>query len=256
MVIERHNTAEEFCGNVTARKAAKLYLPASKTGSTASGVGLGAGIGDECIRLLVLVATPLPRPLTWVYEQLRVTRTKGGRLVRQLVNAGLVCEHIFATGKQGGSLKILEVTNAGWDKLSELRMEQPKALTHGGWEHNLVAAALELIGRGSKRKVSFEVVVSDVRVDVCWQNPTGQIIFFQIGTSNPDREAANFLKASQTTVVQSNRLILVCRDKKFGERVKKLLKAEGHAGLAKGKLELRLAGEILQCVYDKQGALL
>ena len=255
MVIERHNTAEKFCRRVTARKAASLYLPAYNTSGTASGMGLDVGMGDECIRLLVLVAALLPRALTWVYEHLNVTRVKGARLVRQLVNAGLVREHTFATGKRGGHFKILEIIRAGWEKLAGLGINEPKWPTHGGWEHNIIAVALELIGKLGKWLVSFEVLIGDVRLDVHWRNQCGKIIVFQIGVSSPDREAANLVKACQLPVIQSNRLIFVCRDKKFGERVKKLLKDKGHAGLLQDRIEFRLAGEVLQCAYARDGGL-
>jgi len=254
MVVESHNTAENFCRSITARKAARLYLPDSPAGAGGSGKGFIGKAIDECIRMLVLVATVFLRPLTWVYEQANVTRTTGGRLVRKLINAGLVREHTFSTGKRGGKLKILEVTYAGWVKLRELGIQQPQDLTHGGWEHNLIAAALELIGKQRNWQVSFEVVVGDVRMDVCWKNQQGKMVFFQIGTSDPDREVTNVLKALKIPTGRDNRLILVCRDKHFAEQVKTLLKQKGLTNLLKGTLELRFAGDVIQTVYQDKGA--
>lgn len=207
MNSEPHRTAEGFLQTVRAVKAPSVYLPqksADRYGRptiTEWSNGASAEISSLYIQLLILAAVILPRPLTQMYKQLCITGAKGARAVRELVNVGLVLVHTFPTGKRGGGIRILQVTEAGWNKLSEYRVKRPKTLTRGGWAHNLIAAALGTLGTGQGFRVAYEVVVGDLRMDVRWQSPTGKLMFFQIALSRADREVEAVIKAMKVPAV-------------------------------------------------------
>jgi hypothetical protein len=251
-------SAEQFLSGVTAVEA--VVLPQSdgdqdKADGSSSAVGGrpgGAAIpltGDE-VRILVLAGKRVPPSMTAIYSQAGLSRGQGGKCVKDLEKKGMVALHDgFATGKRGGPLTLLEVTDRGWEALATRGIERPKALTRGSWEHNLVAAALGEIGQRQKAHVDYEVDLGGVRVDVEWRNPTGKRTFFQVGLSKPEREVEAVEKALKVPALANGQLVLVVRDTAFAQRVSSLFKARDPTGQTEKKVLVRLVGQVLEAYY-------
>ena len=85
--------------------------------------------------------------------------------------------------------------------------------------------------------------MNGVRADVEWQDNTGKRTFFNIGVSDPDREAENALRAVQLPAVTGNRFVFVARDSAFAKRFQSALKAKDPQGKLSGRIEVKLIAD-------------
>jgi hypothetical protein len=87
--------------------------------------------------------------------------------------------------------------------------------------------------------------MNGVRADVEWQDNTGKRTFFNIGVSDPEREAENALRAVQLPAVAGNRFVFVARDSAFAKRFQAALKAKDPQGKISGRIEVKLIADFL-----------
>ena len=85
--------------------------------------------------------------------------------------------------------------------------------------------------------------MNGVRADVEWQDNTGKRTFFNIGVSDPDREAENALRAVQLPAVAGNRFVFVARDSVFAKKFRAALKAKDTDGTLSGRIEVELIAD-------------
>ena len=203
------------------------------------------------LQVLMASAVSIPMQLTSVYQSMGITRKKGADAVKALVHAGLAMIVRLPSGSRGGGLRLLQITDRGWEVLGELNVPRPKRPTHGGWLHNVAASAIGAVGRWEGHQVRCEYQIPGVRLDVAWLANTGKATFFLIGVSDPSREADSIIRAFEVPVVQNQGLVLVCRDRQFGDRVRSLCKSRlGKESMA--KLQTRLVGQVLKRYYEGQ----
>ncbi|KAA0219501.1 MAG: hypothetical protein EDS66_17605 [Planctomycetota bacterium] len=150
----------------------------------------------------------------------------------------------MSSGKRGGHLYFIEVTEQGWLELEQRGFSRSPKPTKGGFLHNLAALALEHDGKKQNCKVHFEAQVNGVFVDVLWQSPEGRLQAHQIGLSNPKYEAQKLEQLLLASGVSE--VVLITKDKVFLKKVNALLKG-GLSDEQEQKLTLRCLGDLLNC---------
>ncbi|MCK6464020.1 MAG: ATP-binding protein [Phycisphaerae bacterium] len=198
----------------------------------------------QMLRFLHAAAFHALLSLTSLYRESSLDRTQGKSVLSALHALGLVVPHRVSSGKRGGHMYFIEVTEQGWLELEQRGFSRSPKPTKGGFLHNLAALALEHDGKKQNCKVHFEAQVNAVFVDVLWQFPDGRLEAYQIGLSNPRYEAEKLHELVQAGGVAS--VVLITKDKVFLKKVNALLKG-GLSDEQEQKLTLRCLGDLLNC---------
>lgn len=251
---EREATARAFLNTVKAVKAAPpVPAESSRTTERAEKTAPQSEsqspaiprISSRQVQILVLAGTEKPMTATKLCERLRIHRVEWTREIGGLETLGLGLRHSFSTGHPGGRVVITEVTGSGREELNRRGIECPAPVTGGGWEHNMAAVLIGDAGAQKGMKVSYEVGLQGVRADMEWRDPTGKRIFFNIGVSDPVREAENALKILGLPVMADNEFIFVARDSAFAKVFARALKAADSSGAAEKKIKVQLIADYL-----------
>ncbi len=252
---ECQKSAKVFLAGVHCVKNDILFNPGSPSVNT-PGSAHGAGtanptttVSPEHLRVLVLLMDPIPLPAVKLYQKLGFDRKIGSRVVGELEVAGLVALHQIPTGRKGAPLTLLELTEGGWKILDERGFKKPEKFAKGGWLHNLAVTVIRELGLRQKYTVDTEVKVGGLFFDARWRSPSGQLVFWQVGISSPEREGENIVKAIQIPAVVQNPFYLVVRDREFANRVENYLRTHSPAGGLPPSFNIRLIGEFLTEYY-------
>ncbi len=197
-------------------------------------------------KLLEAVNRPVPPKSTALYELLEVSPERGRQLVRQAEQRGLVRIHTLSGGR-GAPLRLPELTGLGQNALAELGGSTPPPLTHGGWLHNVAAAALNDVYRRAGWRGKFEVDAQGHRIDAQFRHSDGQVHLVQIGVTNPDREATSVATLVHALGEGHPPIVVLCLDRSFADRVEKKLRA---LKVPRANVTTRLIGELLKEYYS------
>jgi DNA-binding Lrp family transcriptional regulator len=267
MTMDPMKTTKDFLDSIVAQKAPSVYLPESTyQASTLEGV-IGRGRQsayesrkDLSLRILMLAAGPIPPPFTDMFQQIGVSRTAGARLVKELINSGLVVEKQYHPARRGGGIKLPCITDAGVAELKRFGIKPPARVIQGSWDHNLCGTALGEIGKRKHYRVFYEVPIGpekDVRIDVVWQAPDGSRVFWQCVFSSAEREVEAALRAVKTPAITNAKLGLVCANKTLADRVSNLLQKTDCYRDIQPYVSIKLCGDVLEHYYKKsEGSLL
>lgn len=201
---------------------------------------------SEHIKVLVFIATGIPRPATKLCRQMNLSRTQYRRITKRLESIGAIAAHRFSTGRVGGQLCFYEITRYGWETLSAVGISKPKSRTNGGFEHELAAKLIE--GKGSEKgfAVKFEVDIDGVRIDVVWiDRKNGQRIFINIAITNYTYEADAILRMSQLPILKDRPVLIVARDSVFAHKLKEALKAKSTQDNILNQIEIKLLADFV-----------
>jgi len=256
-------SADEFLESVSAVKASHPPSLASPGARVAlEGTGWEA-FHDGCdlrvalwLRILLECAVPIPRPLTYVYRHLGLTRRRGASLVKELVNSGYASKHRINPARRGGGMSLLEVSEAGYRLLSDARLpcEAPENAVGGGWLHGLCSRVVTAIARSDGYTASYEVSLGleqTLRIDIMLSDGPYNKIFSQCCFSSPEREAENAIVALGIPSVQSGRLLLVCRDKRFAHTLAEILAPDPAYQRSRERVAIRVFGDLLAQYYER-----
>ncbi len=203
-------------------------------------------IEKDAIPVLLQLQVGRVLPVTSLYDRLNLSRPQGVRLLTRLENVGLVRPHRFSTGRRGGMLTLYEIADAGWHLLEKFGLlKRPKPRTHGGFEHELAAEALDIVGRSLGHRTDYEIDLGAVRIDARWQSDHGASVFFQIGLNDPQREAQALAKAAHLAAVKAGKLILIARDKGLADKVMAILRQLVPDHTVADGVETKLIGVLL-----------
>jgi hypothetical protein len=180
-------------------------------------------------RILITAAQEWGLGLLELYKRCQLSARDGRKAIEKMEAEALIRVHSFPGKGRGGRIRVIEVTDRGWERLQEIGIQREKPLTHGGWEHELAARLIGTEGRRVGRGVEYEVSLFDRRFDVVWTSKTGQKTFFEVELSDISHAVEGMLKAMQIpgVTVLGNRLVVVVRDRKDAERARKLLAKKG-----------------------------
>jgi len=152
------------------------------------------------------------------------------------------------------TLKLPEVTAAGWSELKPVGLKPPKPVIQGGWEHQLCEAVLEKLGRRQNYNVYFELPIGplqNVRGDVMWQKKNGSIILWQCGFSSPEREADSIERITAIDSLDNWKVAVVCRDKAFHQAFIRDIKKRHIAQQMCDDIIVKIFGDLLECYYNR-----
>ncbi len=247
---ERRRAVEGFLNRIKACGPAPLSVVRRLSAGTAGGHD-GSGIQHNLTSLqletLVLIATGIPEPACELYSTKGLSRSQGWRITKGLESFGLIVPHFLSTGKRGGQLCFYDVTDHGWQVLTKMGIARPKALTNGSFIHELAARLIESWEKRRSRIVRFEVTVDNHRLDCeSIDKASGEKTFFNIGTTDPVREAANIEEIVELPAVKMRKFVFVARDKEFASEVKKALEAKDPTGKVLGCLELKAIADFVE----------
>jgi hypothetical protein len=244
---ERLNIVRPFLNSITAVKYVEHGLPViilSKQTSTPQ-PSVPATNYEE-IQMLTLAAMDKSLQLCKLYDLMGVNRRDGRKIMDRLELKGLLRPHTFATGKVGGQVSYLEITDAGWQILIAKGFVQPLPLTGGGFLHDLCAKLITSVEKTHGRLVRYEVDIYGKRLDVeSRDSKTGERTFFNIGVSSPDREADSIDAIVKLPALTGNKFVFVGIDNAFVKQVKEILKAKGWKKDATNRLDMRIIGDFI-----------
>jgi hypothetical protein len=196
--------------------------------------------------MLVRIATGATEPMCGIYQQMGVSRAQGRRIVKPLISMGLIIIHSLPTGRRGGRLSLPEITDCGWQILVEKGISRPRPKTKGGFMHELAARLIEACEKGQSRTVRFEIDVGGRRLDVeSIDNNTGNRTLFNIGITDPKREADNIEAILKLPVIQTSKLIFVAHNKKFAHEVQKILTSKDTTGSLLKQVEMKTIADFV-----------
>jgi hypothetical protein len=181
-----------------------------------------------------------------VNEQMGLNPTQGRRISKRLEELGLIRIHTLSTGKRGGQIHLVEVTELGWELLAGKGFTRPPARTQGDWEHEAAALLIEARGKQQGYGVSFEVDLGGLRMDVQWTDrKSGQRWLFNIGISRPIQEVASIEKFFSLPVSANTPFILVTRDPDFAKKVTEILQQRDPQGTHLSRIEIKRITDFL-----------
>jgi predicted transcriptional regulator len=173
------------------------------------------------LEFLITAGTGKFMTKTQIYEKLNLTRRKGREISEKLEKKGFIRTHNF------GKVGIVEVLEPGRIEIAKKGLKN-RIMQGGGFEHTVGVDYVSLSMQKQNFKIRTEVDIFGNRLDNEATEPkSGQKIFFNIGISDPDREAENILKILNLPAVQKNKFIFVARDAGFAAKVHQLLKHKG-----------------------------
>jgi len=250
---DRRRAVESFMAKVKACAPAPLdtFRPRSSVKASESGGAhsVGLKLTSSNIEMLVHAGTGSPKPIGVIYCLMDVSRAEGRRIATPLESLGAIVLHAIPTGKRGGQLSFPEVTDFGWQILKSKGILRPQSKTNGTFLHELAACLIEAWERKRSRVVTFEVDVGSKRVDaISKDRTTGAKTLWQIGVSDPVREADNIEAIMKLPVMQTSEFIFVARDQKFLGQVKELLRQKDPSG----ELLSRVVGKTIADFVEAQ----
>jgi hypothetical protein len=261
MTADPMKATKDFLDGIVAQKAPTIFLPESPSGSS-SFVDLSDGalnsIDSErrklSLGILRAAATHIPPPVTHIYEQEELSRTRGASIVKYLVNGGYMRVYQYHASRRGGAMKIPRVMDRGWAELSQFGMQPPQNVLGGGWEHNLCGKVLGAVGKRQHYRPSYEVPIglcNNVRIDLVLAAINMARLYCQCCFSSAEREVEIAIKILSIIPAETGRLVMVCRDKAFLNAVSRLLKKADGDKQCHERISLKVFGDVLEHYYKK-----
>jgi hypothetical protein len=167
----RKSTVERFLKNVHTAPAAPMssFRPRAPVEIPSAGAAAqqkAPELPARSLAFMVHVATSTLAAMMKIYDRLALGCTQGRRVTKGLADIGLIRIHTFSTGKKGGQVGLIEITDSGWELLKKKGLLPPKRRTSGDWEHETAAKLIELEGARLGYRVSFEAPLGGIQADV------------------------------------------------------------------------------------------
>ncbi|MBN2269778.1 MAG: hypothetical protein JXN61_04135, partial [Sedimentisphaerales bacterium] len=134
-------------------------------------------------------------PLGRLDELSSHSQYKANLIRQQLIEAGpgLIRIHRIKTGKKGGPLSVIEITQAGYSLLSKLAVDCKQPVGHGGiehlfWQHTIYRWA---IAKGYPAKIEQWLSNKSVDIGVEWAEKK---VAVEVALDNMEKEISNLIK--------------------------------------------------------------
>lgn len=209
-------------------------------------------LGEEEIHLLKAAVKLPPRPAVELYDATPLSRTRAAKVLKGLVRQGYLEESKWATGSRGGAMKVVSPTGEGLRSLQSRGLSVPEIPKNTSWKHHAACVAIHDLASVENLQAKLEVDLEAIRMDVAWLKGGNPLRFFQVGFSNPDREVDSVLRATEIPAVRACGLTLVVENKRFQDRIEKLL-GKIDLGVLAGKVDFLFAGQILKQLSQRKG---
>ncbi|MFH1023493.1 MAG: hypothetical protein V1809_08885 [Planctomycetota bacterium] len=242
------SSAKAFLDGVTCEPLEAFSLDPGPTPPQAgSAPSKTPAVRPEVLRALDLFANEPLLSLTEHYKRLHLNNREGVKLIGEIRALGHIVVHEMQTGGRGRPIQLIEVKDAAKNLLRAKGYRVPDALVHGGFEHDLAAVAISIIGQPEKCRVDFEVTQGRVRFDIRKQFPAGQAELYQVGVSDPRREAEALSRALSLPSVCAGDdiLTLIVREAAFGEKTMLSLRSLTSRADPESLMRIVLLGELI-----------
>jgi hypothetical protein len=248
---ERRRAVESLLAKVKTCAPGPLeaFRPAPSVNTTDSGGAhsVGQKLTSSDIEMLVHAGTGGPKPMCAIYRLMGISRAQGRRIAKRLESLGAMVLQAIPTGRRGGRLCFPNVTDFGWQVLRGKGTARPQSKTNGTFLHELAARLIEAWERKRSRAVTFEVDVGGKRGDAMSRDrATGAKTIWQIGVSDPVREAGNIKAMLKLPVMQTSDFVFVARDANFAKEVAKLLKGKDPSGEFLSRVEMKVIADFVE----------
>jgi hypothetical protein len=154
-------------------------------------------LDKHCLDYLQFLAktTNTLLPITELDEANHLSQYMALRLRRQLQDTGpgLIRIHRLSTGKRGGPLSVVEITEAGYHLLNKLRVPSHRPAGHGGidhsfWQHAIYRWAL---ARGYPAEIEKWQNGKSVDVGIEWDEKK---VAVEVALEDMEKEMSNLIK--------------------------------------------------------------
>jgi len=227
--------------------AFKKNVPCVAAAQDSSTFSVLSGLSSQHHQMLAVIATGPPKPITKVYEQMSISGAQGRRISKRLESVGAIILHSIPTGRRGGQLSIPEITDYGWEILRKNGISRAKSKTNGTFVHEATARLIESLEKRKSRTVDFEIDVGGRHLDAgSVDKINGDRTFFNIGVTNPAREAENIEAILKLPVMQISKFVFVGRDAKFVKEVQKILKSKDPTGNLLRQVEIKIIADFVE----------
>jgi len=182
-------------------------------------------LSKEEIDYLVAIASRPFLPVTERDEHLRISKGRGFKMRQNLEAEGLIRTHRLATGRRGGPLAVLELTDRAYALLDDLEVRYERPRGHGSychkfWQHRILAFAR---ARGWPARIEdSRTGGKSVDVSVKWEERHTAV---EVVIEGIEKEIGNLARDLDAGY---DRVIFCAADDKTLVRLKKLI--EKHFG--------------------------
>lgn len=247
---ERRRAVERFMAKVKASAPAPLNAFRSATlagtGVEGSSSPVQKPLSSLEMQMLVCIATGILQHICKVYQTMGISRAQGRRIAKSLELMGAIILYSVSAPRRGGQLSLPLATDYGWQILGKSGFSKPNPKTKGGPLHEATARRIEACEKAQSRKVIFEPDLGSRRPDVgSFDTRTGARTFFNIGLTDPTREARNIEAILKLPVMQTGKFVFVARDTRFAGEVTKLLKDKDPSGQLLSRVEIKAIADFV-----------
>jgi hypothetical protein len=243
---------DRFLARVACTEDLRLSQASVESGSGKSPHSPSDGLDENHIQLLHAASKLPPRPAVELYDATPLSRTRASKVLKALVRQGFLDESKWATGSRGGAMKVVSPTVEGIRSLQTRGLSVPEVPENTSWKHHGACIAIHDLASAENLQAELEVPLGGVRIDVAWFKGGNPVRFFQVGFSNPHREADAVRQAMQVPSVRACGLVLVVENKRFQGRIEKLLGKAAPEVLAE-KVDFLFAGQVLKQLSQRKG---
>lgn len=249
--LSRRQMVEDFLEEVKASApvdldAFKLSIPV-KTETKDRHCSIEQKLSALDIEMLMRSSTGVRKPVCKIYNEMGLSRAQGRRITKRLESIGTIIPHNLPTGKPGGRLCFYETTEYGWEILTKRGINKPKSKTNGTFVHELAVNLIEAWERKRSRAFRCEVNVGGKRLDCeSTDKTTGAKTIWNIGVSDPVREAESIEAILKLPVVQTSNFVFVARNTRFAKEVSKLLTDKDPSGELLSRVEIKTIADFVE----------
>ncbi len=154
---------------------------------------------------------------------------------------GLIRIHELQKGKT--MVNFWEPTEKAWQTVG---IAKPDAIIKGGYLHRGITLAIAEKAKWKKYKVEIESFQANGKAIDLVLRKDDDVICIETAVSEPmEKEITNTLKDFESGL-QLTKLVIACKDGKCIKKLSKLIDADPRIEPYRGRIELRLAGDLVQ----------
>jgi hypothetical protein len=195
------------------------------------------------VHLLMGAAILRGQPVSKLYPLFKSRRAASSAIRETEDLKQIDCPKVPHGGK-GANLKLIRLTDLGWERLAPHGIQRPPSLVQGGDLHDFAAMAIRTLAQQQGEETEFEVPYASARLDAVWRRAGKPDLMINIGVSDMQREADALERLLTHT---AERFVHVGINKRFNQGVARRLKAAVTDQAE--RVEYRLLGALVKKAY-------
>ena len=220
------------------------FSPSSQTGLDAAAKDENKGPRGDA-KSLIKVWLNLKNPFLTQGQLFQIAGIKSGskqvKIKKELIRLGIIKEHKLQKGKT--YLSIWEPTEKAYLIAG---IAKPKYASKGGYLHQFIAHHLRQWAQKTGYSVVIEFFLSNNKAVDEVLRKESSLIFCEIGISPPiEKEMSNIIKDFETDLIP-DKLIMAVKNGSMKRKLEKLIENDNRLFNYRHKIEVILAGNIIQ----------